>query len=118
MVWWSKNPDVRLVDGAGTFKHDCENCNNQSDHVLHKVKSGVGFGNPITGRVWASTGTEWILICPICEAGLAISKEDAQGLRESGRQPTSAPQSAQCPSCAIPLSRSAKFCGSCGHRLG
>ena len=117
MVWWSNRPDVRLVEGARTFHHNCDNCNNQSDHVLHKVNTGVGFGNPITGRMWGSTGTRWLLLCPICEDGFEVSKEDAQGLRGGGQQLKSAPQSTRCPSCATPVSDTAKFCGSCGHRL-
>jgi hypothetical protein len=119
MVWWSKYPDARPVKNARTRGQECHNCNNRSEHVLYRVKGGLGFGNPLTGRVWASTRTDWVLVCPICEDGVEVSKDIATALQAGGERPSAVTSvqgsSGVCPSCGTAFTASAKFCGSCGR---
>jgi hypothetical protein len=130
MVWWSNQPDARLVRNARTHEQTCTNCDNWTEHVLFQVKGGVGFGNPLTGKMWVSTRTDWALVCPICESGDPIDKLFAQELQEPAHdrstagfgappagQADTADSSTACQSCGEPTGPAAKFCGSCGHRV-
>jgi len=47
---------------------------------LHFAKSGIGFGNPITGKLWVSTRRQWALVCPVCEQGDPVDKQVAKDL--------------------------------------
>ena len=87
MVWWGGNPRLDPVVGARSHTQVCDNCNNSAEHTLHRVKTGAGFGNPITGKMWVSTRTEWVMVCVICETGFPVTKEVAQDL-QSGRSVT------------------------------
>jgi len=121
MVWWGGNPRADPIKNARTETLDCDHCNNRADFVLHRAKTGAGFGNPITGKLWVSTRTEWILICPICEMALMITKEEAKQLQEPVIKPTTATQSSPsqkvCSSCNEVVNATARFCGSCGNEI-
>jgi len=82
MVWWSNKTKFTPVKKARTVNQRCWNCGNQTAHVLHFAKSGIGFGNPITGKMWLSTSKQWSLVCPTCEQGDLIDKRDARSLSE------------------------------------
>ncbi len=122
MVWWSEYPDARPVKGARTLDRECETCNNTAPHMLYRVKSGIGFGNPLTGRVWASTRTEWLLVCSVCEMAYLASKDEAKQLQEGGLPTTSRlsgggdQRADTCSSCGTQVGTDANFCGTCGHR--
>ncbi len=119
MVWWNKYPDARPVKGAHTVDRECETCSNTAPHVLCRVKSGLGFGNPLTGRVWASTSTEWLLACSVCEAAYLVGKDEAKQLQDGGsaasRQSLGNQELAKCSSCQSQIVAGANFCGTCGH---
>ena len=125
MVWWSNYPDARPVPGASTLVHDCANCGNRTEHALYQVNSGLGLGNPLTGKRWISTRTEWMLVCPTCEEGSVVDKEFARGLRQpdglrANRRTSHSGVSRHpnaCASCDTPVALTARFCGSCGRRL-
>ena len=80
MVWWSNRIKFIPASTARTIEQDCWNCGNRTVHVLHYAKSGVGFGNPLTGNMWVSTGKTWALVCPTCEQGDPVDKRVAQDL--------------------------------------
>ena len=80
MVWWSNKIRFMPVEGARTIDQECCNCGNRTAHVLHFAKSGVGFGNPITGKLWVSTSKQWVLVCPVCEQGDPVDKQVAKDL--------------------------------------
>ena len=119
MVWWGGSARADAIKNARTETLDCDHCGNRTEHALHRAKSGAGFGNPITGKMWVSTRSEWMLMCPVCEMALMITKEDAKRLQEPAvRQsaPTGAPSSQKtCPSCNEVVNATARFCGSCGR---
>ena len=121
MVWWGGTARADAIKNARTETLDCDHCGNRTDHVLHRAKSGPGFGNPITGKMWVSTRSEWLLMCPICEMALMITKEDAKQLQESVMKPTTATQSSPsqkaCSSCNEKVNVTARFCGSCGNEI-
>ncbi len=80
MVWWSNSIKFTPAAGARTVSQECWNCGNRTDHVLHFAKSGIGFGNPITGKLWVSTRRQWALVCPVCEQGDPVDKQVAKDL--------------------------------------
>jgi|GEM_PF-2052535 hypothetical protein len=80
MVWWTNKAKFVRADGAANIDQDCWNCGNRTRHGLHFARSGVGFGNPLTGNLWVSTGKQWVLICPVCEEVDLIDKSVANEL--------------------------------------
>ena len=117
MVWWGGTARADPVKNARKETLDCENCNNHSMHVLHKAKTGVGFGNPITGKLWASTRTEWALICSICNSAIMVTKEIAQELQQSfsaTKIVTDTTSNQKCNACNSEINEGARFCGQCG----
>ena len=80
MVWWSNKVKFIPVSGADSIEQECWNCGNRTKHVLHFVRSGVGFGNPLTGNLWASTSKQWVLVCPVCEQPDHVDKSVANEL--------------------------------------
>ncbi len=80
MVWWSNKIRFIPVEKARTINQECWNCGNRTAHVLHFAKSGVGFGNPITAKMWVSTSKQWVLVCPVCEQGDPVGKQVAREL--------------------------------------
>jgi len=120
MVWWGGSPRLEPVVEARSHTQVCDNCNNSAEHTLHRVKTGAGFGNPITGKMWVSTRTEWVLVCVICEAGFPVTKEVAQDLKSgayTATRPSVAGTSQFCDSCGAEHSDAARFCGSCGTAI-
>ena len=120
MVWWSSQADARPVKNARTHETVCGNCGNTTQHVLFRVKGGVGFGNPFTGRMWASTRSDWILVCPTCEDFFEVTKDVAASL-QSGQthqvvEAGAAPGPSRC-SCGAVLVAGARFCGTCGRQI-
>ena len=117
MVWWGGNPRLDPVVGARSHTQVCDTCKNSAEHTLHRVKTGAGFGNPITGKMWVATRTEWVMVCVICEEWFPVTKEVAQDL-QSGRSVTAGSgasgTSQFCESCGSELEGGARFCGSCG----
>ncbi len=85
MVWRSSTPHFSLMRDARPIEEVCPNCGNLAKHRLHRNKAGLAFGNPITGKPWASTKSIWVLMCEICEDYEIVSKEVAAELRGLNR---------------------------------
>ena len=121
MVFWGGDVRADRVKNARTEKIQCFACNNTSDHVLYRAKTGVGFGNPLTGKLWLSTRSEWMLVCSICESFIEASKDMVEELQKPAstkRIIADKPHDKnQCSSCKNPVSQSANFCGNCGKKV-
>lgn len=139
MVWWSNRPDIRAVKDGHSIEKECQRCENFCAHNFFKSKSGIGFGNPLTGKIWVSTRTEWLFVCSICENYLLIEKEEAERMiaSQSNKQnqnpsnprstrpndaaaaggPKVYKESRSCSKCGQEVSSSSKFCGFCGMPL-
>ena len=138
--------DARPVESAPAKVYKCSHCLNESKHHLYKVKGGIGFGNPITQKIWISSSTEWIMVCEICENYSQVTKSEADSIQNvksqnnttvnapprkaklssdqvakqthNKKKPTQAKiRSSQCVKCNSELSVQAKFCGKCGVRV-
>lgn len=81
---WFGEHSIEAVTGAGTVKRTCENCGNETEHVLVDQPYGLGFGIPFMKRPLVSTNRAYFLACPTCGGlNLRLTKDQAMGLKQS-----------------------------------
>ena len=83
---WFTSADIDPVKGAGTIQKACENCNNETEHVLVSQPYGVAFGIPFVKKAQVFSHRAYFLACPTCGfLGDRISKDEAKALIRRGR---------------------------------
>jgi len=83
---WFKNASIEPVKGAATVKRVCNNCGNETEHVLVDQPYGLQIGLPFTKRPWLSSHRAYSLACPTCGTlNMRLSKEQAKALITKGQ---------------------------------
>ena len=77
---------IEPVKGAATLKRVCDNCNNETDHILVDQPCGLKVGLPFAKRPWLSTHRTYGLACPTCgDVSTIISKDEAKAMIRKGQ---------------------------------
>lgn len=71
IIWGFKH--VETILGKSFVNKECENCHNQVDLIIKKIATKFTiFWIPLF-----TTSTKYYLVCPVCNRGMEISKEEA-----------------------------------------
>jgi hypothetical protein len=78
---WFKQSSIEVVQGADSVTRACENCHNETAHVLVDQPYGLQFGIPFMKRPLLSSHVGYFLACPVCGTlNLRLTKDQAHGL--------------------------------------
>ncbi len=78
-----RNSSSERVPGAKTIKRICNNCGNETVHVLVDQPYGLQVGMPFAKRPLLSTHKAYALSCPICgDTSCRLTKEQAKALQK------------------------------------